>query len=101
MRSVGDVGSVATRFGGFRHYIRVDAKLLHAGDESGAFKPEAESSTIWAAHTAIRFLESTDNLVAIDLVEDAIGSLPPVSDWRVLSRRLRLRMTLHFHGRHN
>src|ERR1700745_2608305 len=101
MRSVGDVGSVATRFGGFRHYIRVDAKLLHASDESGAFKPEAGRSTIWAAHAAIRFFESTGHLVAIDLVEDATDRLPPVSNWRIRSAYLRRRMTLHFHGRHN
>src|SRR5882762_1667143 len=101
MRSVGRVGTVGGRFIGNRHCIRIDIQLLHAGDERSAFKSEAGSCTIWPAHAAIRISESADNLVTIDLTEDATDRLTPGrSNWRVLSGRLWRRMTLNLHKRH-
>src|SRR5260370_218056 len=69
-RTVRDVGRVGVRSITFRHRIRVDTELLHPRDECSSFQSEAVGSAIWTANTTTRFLESANDLIAIDFGEN-------------------------------
>src|ERR1700739_2047210 len=64
------VGSVGANSVAFRHCVRVDTELFHPCDERSPFESEPESSATWAADTAIGFLESLDDLIAINFGEN-------------------------------
>ena len=62
-----------------QHFAWKNSELLHSGDEGCALQAEAAGGTIMASNSTARIPECLDDLIAIDIGENA-------SDWQSSGR---------------